>query len=75
MLRTCDGTDTLLVGPAGGPCNCELTFDDVELTVIYPHTAILSRSEKNDLWDKVQAAVGVPYVWGSGPPTERSTTE
>lgn len=75
MIRTCDGTDPNLVNSQGKPCDCGLTFDDVELMVIHPHMAILSRAEKDDLWDKVQASVGVPYVWGSGPPTERSTTE
>jgi hypothetical protein len=75
MLRTCDGSDPNLVNSNGGPCDCGLIFDDVELMVIYPHQPIMSRAEKDDLWGKVQAALGVPYVWGSAAPTERSTIE
>lgn len=75
MLRTCDGTDPLLIDSQGDPCECGMIFDDVELTVIYPHHQILSREEKDRLWDKVQASAGVPYVWGSAAPTERLTIE
>jgi hypothetical protein len=65
MIRTCDGTDPNLVDPEGGPCGCGLTFDDVDLTVIFPHHRIPGRDEKEALWDKVQSAAGVPYVWGT----------
>jgi hypothetical protein len=79
MLRTCDGNDPNLVNSQGDPCACGLIFDDVLMEVVYPHRVLLSRAEKDDLiqdlWDKVQSAPGAPYVWGSGPPTERSTTE
>lgn len=70
MMRTCDGTDPNLVGWNGAPCDCGLTFDDVELVVIYPHARIPGQAGKDALWGKVQSAVGVPYVWNSGPPTE-----
>lgn len=75
MIRECDGTDPNLVDFDGEPCDCGLIFDDVEMTVIYPHTPILSRAEKDALWEKVQVSLGVPYIWGSGPVTERSSIE
>jgi hypothetical protein len=44
MMRTCDGTDpNLLVDVGGLPCDCGLTFDDVELAVIWPHQALSPR--------------------------------
>jgi hypothetical protein len=75
MIRSCDGTDPDLVNGDGEPCDCGLIFDDVECMVIYPHTAILGRAEKDALWDKVQASIGVPYVWGTASPTERVELE
>lgn len=75
MLRTCDGNDPNLVRPDGQPCDCGLIFDDVELTVVYPHTQILGRAEKDALWEKVHVSPGSPYVWGSGSPTERAELE
>lgn len=42
MRRECDGKDpNLLDKPGGGPCNCGLTFDDVDYSVIYPHPRIV----------------------------------
>lgn len=75
MMRICDGTDPNLVDQYGVPCSCGLTFDDVDTEVVYPHTRIPDREEKSALWDKVQASIGVPYVWGSGTPTERAELE
>lgn len=75
MLRTCDGNDPNLVDQNGAPCDCGLIFDDVGREVIYPHRQILSRSEKDALWDKVHASPGVAYVWQSGSPTERVDPE
>jgi hypothetical protein len=79
MIRTCDGTDPNLVDREGNPCDCGLIFDDVEMTVVYPHTQILGRAEKDalmeDLWNKVHVAPGVSYVWGTGSPTERAELE
>lgn len=43
MIRTCDGVDDLLQRQDGAPCNCGLTFDDVDRYVIYPHEAIPPR--------------------------------
>jgi hypothetical protein len=53
MLRTCDGTDPNLVDPAGQPCACGMTFEDVDRAVIWPHQRVLSRAEKQreiDYW-------------------------
>jgi hypothetical protein len=75
MIRTCDGSDPNLVDRDGAPCDCGLIFDDVELMVIYPHSQIMGRAEKDALWDKVHSSVGVPYVWGSASPTERAEIE
>lgn len=75
MIRTCDGTDPNLRGRDGGSCDCGLIFDDVDMTVTYPHTQILGRAEKDALWDKVHVAPGAPYVWGSGSPTEKAELE
>lgn len=41
MQRTCDGTDPNLLDIVGDPCNCGMTFDDVDRTVIYPHLLIV----------------------------------
>jgi len=75
MIRTCDGTDPNLVNGNGDPCDCGLIFDDVELAVVYPHTQILGRAEKDALWEKVHMAPGVPYVWRSGGSTARAELE
>lgn len=75
MIRTCDGTDPNLVDQYGIPCSCGLTFDDVEAEVVYPHTRILSREEKDRLMDQVYVDLGVPYIWRSGASTERAELE
>jgi hypothetical protein len=75
VIRTCDGTDPNLVDSEGRPCDCGLIFDDVECRVTYPHHHISGGTEKDALWDKVRVAAGVPYVWGTAAPTERSTIE
>lgn len=47
MIRHCDGNDPNLVKPDPDdpqryiPCDCGLTFDDVEHRVIYPHEQIV----------------------------------
>jgi hypothetical protein len=51
MIRHCDGTDPTLVKEksdvnmwdcSGGyePCDCGLTFDDVERMTVYPHERV-----------------------------------
>jgi hypothetical protein len=75
VLRTCDGTDPNLVDRDGAPCDCGLIFDDVELIVVYPHQPIMSRTEKDELWDKVRVTPEAAYIWGSGSPTERVDPE
>ena len=77
MQRTCDGTDPNLlryehkpedctdfpICRHTRPCDCGKTFDDVEYTVIYPHTYIPTREEKDRLLAAYEAAVAS----GSGP--------
>jgi len=46
MIRTCDGMDPNLTDEQGEPCKCGLVFDDVEYTVVYPHSYIPTREEK-----------------------------
>jgi len=46
MIRTCDGTDSNLTDEQGEPCKCGLVFDDVEYMVVYPHSYIPTREEK-----------------------------
>lgn len=75
MMRTCDGTDPNLVDRQGLPCDCGLIFDDVEMEVVYPHTQILGRAEKDALIEKVLSAPGSAYVWRTGPPSERVEPE
>lgn len=42
MIRTCDGTDPNLYQSTDDrtPCACGRTFDDVELSVIFPHVPV-----------------------------------
>lgn len=50
MRRHCDGTDpNLLQADGRTPCACGLTFDDVEMTVIHPHTPVQARL-LSDAW-------------------------
>lgn len=52
MMRRCDGTDPNL-GRPGHPCDCGLTFDDVERSVIYPHDPVGARltvGAGNEVW-------------------------
>lgn len=53
MRRHCDGTDPNLVqGDGRTPCACGLTFDDVERTVIHPHTPVRARllADADEVW-------------------------
>jgi hypothetical protein len=49
VLRKCDGTDPNLRGSEGAPCDCGLEFDDVERTVIFPHTEFTSKPTEEEL--------------------------
>lgn len=49
MIRKCDGKDETLQGVEGGACACGLTFDDAERMVLWPHRALLSRDEREQL--------------------------
>lgn len=70
MIRTCDGTDENLkreevtrTTRAGQecmewvPCDCGLSFDDVERLVIYPHHFIPNREDKAALLERVNQMV------------------
>lgn len=70
MIRTCDGTDVNLkreevtrTTRAGQecmewvPCDCGLSFDDVERLVIYPHHFIPNREDKAALLERVNQMV------------------
>jgi hypothetical protein len=70
MIRTCDGTDPNLtrearpgeepfgLWPDSVPCDCGLTFDDVERTVIWPHTRIPTCEERDRKLLKCADALG-----------------
>lgn len=50
MIRYCDGKDVNLIrqikSGAYEPCDCGLSFDDVDHTVVFPHTPFAKTSER-----------------------------
>jgi hypothetical protein len=43
MIRICSGLDPNLISEDGGPCTCGEIFDDVERSVIFPHTKFVPK--------------------------------
>lgn len=59
MMRTCDGSDRNLLRKIDGdvptkatmnnayvPCNCGLSFDDLDRSVVFPHQTFYVDTEK-----------------------------
>jgi hypothetical protein len=53
MRRHCDGTDEFLVDQAGAPCRCGRRFDDVQVSVVWPHDRIPTHAEKIVLLERL----------------------
>lgn len=59
MIRHCNGSDRFLTARDGSEfCACGLQFDDVDRSVIWPHTPLPRKLSEGELRDLYRAVFG-----------------
>jgi hypothetical protein len=59
MIRHCNGSDPFLIARDGsGCCPCGAQFDDVDCSVIWPHSPLPKKLSESELRDLYRAVFG-----------------